>query len=383
MGELEALFRSRGMRRAIIMPRASCCVRAHPCFVPSPAALCSALVAAPIAVRAADPPPCPSAEPQRATPLRATTAAAAAADASRPAPKRRRRSTCRATRPTIGVNGDGHRCRATSSCSQGEREIRADERPVRPATSSAIKVEGDIDYTDPLVHVTGRRRQLLGRAGCGVSTTAEFELRAARRRAARPAAAAHARGRHQPQGRDASPPARSTTTSWQHRRADDIVARHAHAASARGTRRAVEFKGVPILYLPWMSFPLGSERKSGFLFPTLGHTDARRPAALGALLLEHRAERGPDLRAHRLQSRAASTSAATCACSRSARAASSSVNFLPNDDVAHRDRSRFKLENVGKLPGDLRFHVDAGNVSDTQLLRGLRQRPGRHERAVR
>ena len=32
----------------------------------------------------------------------------------------------------------------------------------------------------------------------------------------------------------------------------------------------VEFKGVPILYVPYMTFPLDSERKSGFLPPSIG-----------------------------------------------------------------------------------------------------------------
>lgn len=35
----------------------------------------------------------------------------------------------------------------------------------------------------------------------------------------------------------------------------------------------VVFKGVPILYLPWMSFPLRKERKTGFLTPSFGSTD--------------------------------------------------------------------------------------------------------------
>ncbi len=34
----------------------------------------------------------------------------------------------------------------------------------------------------------------------------------------------------------------------------------------------VEFKGVPILYSPWMDFPLNSQRMSGFLAPTFGGT---------------------------------------------------------------------------------------------------------------
>ena len=37
-----------------------------------------------------------------------------------------------------------------------------------------------------------------------------------------------------------------------------------------GTNAIVEFKGVPILYMPYMTFPLNNERKSGFLAPTIG-----------------------------------------------------------------------------------------------------------------
>ena len=37
-----------------------------------------------------------------------------------------------------------------------------------------------------------------------------------------------------------------------------------------GFNAVVEFKGVPILYMPYMTFPLNNERKSGFLPPTIG-----------------------------------------------------------------------------------------------------------------
>jgi len=32
----------------------------------------------------------------------------------------------------------------------------------------------------------------------------------------------------------------------------------------------VRFKNIPVFYFPWLSFPISSERKSGFLFPSLG-----------------------------------------------------------------------------------------------------------------
>lgn len=42
----------------------------------------------------------------------------------------------------------------------------------------------------------------------------------------------------------------------------------------------LEFLGVPLLYLPYFTFPISDERKSGFLFPELGY-DSRLGAVLG------------------------------------------------------------------------------------------------------
>jgi LPS-assembly protein len=41
-----------------------------------------------------------------------------------------------------------------------------------------------------------------------------------------------------------------------------------------GTARhaRLEFKGIPVLYSPWMTFPLTDERKSGFLYPRIGYS---------------------------------------------------------------------------------------------------------------
>src|SRR5690625_5781410 len=39
---------------------------------------------------------------------------------------------------------------------------------------------------------------------------------------------------------------------------------------ARNAR--LEFKGLPILYSPWLSFPLDGRRKTGFLYPGFGYS---------------------------------------------------------------------------------------------------------------
>ncbi|MBL8251678.1 MAG: LPS assembly protein LptD [Candidatus Competibacter sp.] len=48
------------------------------------------------------------------------------------------------------------------------------------------------------------------------------------------------------------------------------------SVSGRGTARDLTFAlwGVPVLYLPYLSFPLNDERQSGFLFPRVGSTSA-------------------------------------------------------------------------------------------------------------
>jgi len=39
-----------------------------------------------------------------------------------------------------------------------------------------------------------------------------------------------------------------------------------------GRNVRLDFKGIPILYTPFISFPVGNQRKSGFLFPTLANS---------------------------------------------------------------------------------------------------------------
>jgi LPS-assembly protein len=45
-----------------------------------------------------------------------------------------------------------------------------------------------------------------------------------------------------------------------------------YTQSGTATHARVEFKGVPLLYAPWMSFSFNNERKSGLLAPTVGST---------------------------------------------------------------------------------------------------------------
>ncbi len=124
---------------------------------------------------------------------------------------------------------------------------------------------------------------------------------------------------------------------------------------------------MPILYLPWMSFPLGTERKSGFLFPTLGHST--RGGVQFALPYYWNIAPNADLTFEPTYypRRGLDLSGDTRFLSESTKT-SLEYSYLPDDDVTHTDRSRFKLTNVTKLPYDFRFVVDAETVSDSHYF---------------
>ncbi|MGD9843058.1 MAG: LPS-assembly protein LptD [Steroidobacteraceae bacterium] len=56
--------------------------------------------------------------------------------------------------------------------------------------------------------------------------------------------------------------------AWELKLSNLDINQETHTGTGRNVR--LEFKGVPIFYTPWISFPVGNQRKSGFLFPSFG-----------------------------------------------------------------------------------------------------------------
>jgi LPS-assembly protein len=150
---------------------------------------------------------------------------------------------------------------------QGDRVIRTDQAEVE-RNNGAVKSDGHIDYTDPLVHITGNSGRYSQAAGADFSS-AQFTLR---QRAARGAANELALT---PQGVVKLKGVTFTTCpvnddSWQLKAKSIVLDTHNKVGTGRDAQ--IDFMSVPVLYLPWVSFPLSSDRKSGFLFPTIGNT---------------------------------------------------------------------------------------------------------------
>src|SRR6185312_16343816 len=160
--------------------------------------------------------------------------------------------------------------------------------------------------------------------------------------------------------------------SWNLKAKDITLDTRAKVGEARDAK--INFMGVPILYLPYVSFPLGDERKSGFLFPTLG-TSSRSGVMLSvpyywniAPNMDFTAEpfyysrRGVDLGGDFRYLEPSSRGEL-------------SFHYLPDDTVFGGSRSDVRLRNSMDLADNLRFVVDAENVSDPQYFQDFSQGP--------
>ena len=261
----------------------------------------------------------------------------------------------------VGVNGlltlKGH-----VIVRQGARTIRANEVQY-DRNNNSLRTQGGIDYTDPLVHVRGSGGRYSPTQGAQFDS-ASFSL------VQRSARGAAQEMQLSPEGLIGLERVTFTTCpvndqSWVLRATRITLDTRKRVGTGRGAR--IDFKGVPILYLPWVSFPLGDQRKSGFLFPTVGNT-SRGGAEVSVPYYFNIApnvdftfepteytRRGPDAGGdlRYLTSR---------------QSGELTWDYLPNDAVYHSNRSRVKLVNVTELPGDFRLTLAGENVSDTNYF---------------
>lgn len=252
---------------------------------------------------------------------------------------------------------------------QGDREIRANDVQYTE-DGNALEVEGNVEYTDPVVHATGGGGDYSATEGANFRD-AEFELRE------RPARGAAEKMELTPEGLINLNNVRFTTcprddNSWQLSGREITLDTRTRVGTGRGTR--VDFKGVPILYLPWMSFPLGTERKSGFLFPTVGHTT--RSGGQASVPYYWNIAPNADLTFEPTgYTRRGVDFGSEVRFMTSWQESKFRMNYLPNDSVADRDRSRFRIENLSHLPHDVRFFIDAETVSDSRYFEDFAQGP--------
>jgi LPS-assembly protein len=309
----------------------------------------------------ADEPPCPSQIVQPAASGATPGATAAPGDAStvasQPQGADHGNIHISSDEATLGIDGNA-RLRGNVEARQGDRQIRANEIEYDAKTGS-LRSDGHIEFQDPLVTVTGAGGSFSAAAGASFRS-AEFSLR---QRAARGSAQELV---VTPQGTIDLTRVKFTTCplhddSWLLRAGSITLDTNTKIGTGRDAE--VDFKGVPLMYLPWVSFPLSSERKSGFLFPSIGNTSTNGVQLAipyywniapnydftfqPILYSKAGVDLGGDFRFLTERQRGAFD-----------------WNYLPYDKAYGASRSRVQLTDVAELPSDYRLTVSAENVSD-------------------
>jgi LPS-assembly protein len=241
---------------------------------------------------------------------------------------------------------------------QGERTLIADEISYTAATRD-FDAKGAVELTDPQLHVRGENAAVNG-DGSGEFTSTTFDLPARSARGTADRIVLKPEGELNLQGvtYTSCPPG---SQDWLLRAASIDIDRDARTGTGRDVR--LDFKGVPIFYTPFISFPVGNERKSGFLFPNLGVSS--RSGTLVAvpwywnIAPDYDATLTPML----YTSRGVALDTEFRYLTDSSRG-QLQANYLPNDRDANMDRSYVRFTDRTNLTSHLRFDTDATNVSD-------------------
>ncbi|MEM1262979.1 MAG: LPS assembly protein LptD [Pseudomonadota bacterium] len=142
--------------------------------------------------------------------------------------------------------------------------------------------------------------------------------------------------------------------------------------SGIGTARnmRLEFQGVPILYMPYMSFPISDERKSGVLIPAF-NTSGRNGTEASVPIYWNIAPNYDATITPRVLSRRGLQLNTEARYLSTHSDALIDVRYLPDDNAFGEDRTFSTLQSTSQLRSDWQLIVDVQDVSDVQYFEDL------------
>jgi LPS-assembly protein len=252
---------------------------------------------------------------------------------------------------------------------QGDRTLSA-ETATYEAASRSFKVEGDVEYRDPEVRIRGATGTWSGGRG-GSFTETEFEL------PTRPARGSAGELALSPEGNLALQDVVFTTCpagndDWLFKASSIEIDRERQQGTGRNVR--LDFKGVPLLYAPYISFPAGDARKSGFLFPSIG-TSSSNGFEFGIpyyfnLASNYDATLKPSL----FSNRGIELSGNFRYLTKRSRGRIDG-RYLPSDRQADRDRGYLQLRHLTDFTDSLRLSASLEDASDSRYFEDFARGP--------
>jgi LPS-assembly protein len=243
---------------------------------------------------------------------------------------------------------------------QGARRVRTRDATYNPQDES-FRVDQGVEYSDGNVTVRGAGAHI-DRDGGAVFEGAEFEL------ADRNARGSADRIRATMEGNLSLDKVRYTTCpigneDWMLTASDIDINQRAGLGIGRGVR--LDFKGVPLLYTPFISFPVGNERKSGFLFPTVG-TSTRSGTSLSVPWYWNIAPNYDATFTPTYFSKRGAKLDTELRYLNSAGSGQLEVQYLPDDREFGRKRSLIRFVDQSDFTRRLRLNIEAANASDDE-----------------
>lgn len=241
---------------------------------------------------------------------------------------------------------------------QGARELTAEDVTYEAATRS-FRVEGDVEYRDQQVRVHGATGSYDAAGGARFGG-AEFEV------PSRPARGIAEQIAVRPDGRVSLDEVEYTTCpigndDWTLSASDiDLDTR---TRNGTGNNVRLDFKGVPILYTPIISFPIGDQRKSGFLFPDFSYS-SRSGLEFAAPYYFNLAPNYDLTATPRYFSDRGLNLEGDFRYMGDQERGNVFATYLPDDQERDRDRSLLRWNHVGDFARRWRAEVDAANASD-------------------
>ncbi len=282
---------------------------------------------------------------------------------------------------TWGLNGNGTMS-GHVTVRQGQRVIQTDDAEYASADND-VRAKGKVDYEDPLIHLTGSDGRYSTTGGASFKD-AQFELLQRDGHGSASLVDLTPGGilRLQDVHFSTCP---LTEEVWEVRAGSLTLDSGQHTGVARDA--SVDFKGVPILYLPWLSFPLDDERKSGFLFPSVG-TNSRSGFEVSSPWYWNIAPNEDLLLTPTYYTRRGIDIGGDARYMTDNQHGELVWHFLPYDAQAagegldNHERSYVHLTQTTELPDGFRLQIDAAECRRLTVFPGLRPGPRGHQRPL-
>lgn len=252
---------------------------------------------------------------------------------------------------------------------QGNRTLSARDAHYN-TNDQSVDAHGNVDYSDPTVAISGEAAQWSSVAG-GRFEHAQFNL---------PTRSAHGSADAIDLAANGLLTLRNVEYTacpagyhdWLLNAREIDIDQQAQVGVGHDVR--VEFMGVPLMYLPVISFPVGESRKSGFLFPNFGQS-TRNGLELSVPYYFNLAPNYDATVTPGIMMKRGVTLAGEFRYLTEQSRGEFKADWLPSDASAHRERSYLRFDDVTDFNESLRFETNLAAASDSNYFQDFGQGP--------